>query len=106
MVDICGFLARTGISGVDLQKKLDVSSGLLSNYKAGKANPSYSMLLKLLQEGMTIEEMFGHEIWEQVKKQAALDKIRSIFPMKNVGKLLNTVFPCFAVNSFQSSFHD
>lgn len=74
MVDICGFLARTGISGVDLQKKLDVSSGLLSNYKAGKANPSYSMLLKLLQEGMTIEEMFGHEIWEQVKKQAALEQ--------------------------------
>lgn len=40
----------------------------------GKANPSYSMLLKLLQEGMTIEEMFGHEIWEQVKKQAALEQ--------------------------------
>lgn len=32
------------------------------------------MLLKLLQEGMTIEEMFGHEIWEQVKKQAALEQ--------------------------------
>lgn len=73
MVDICGFLARTGMSGVELQKKLDVSSGLLSNYKAGKANPSYSMLCKLLDEGMTIEEMFGRKAWESVKQQAALE---------------------------------
>lgn len=73
MVDINAFLARTGMDGVELQSKLEVSSGLLSQYKAGRSNPSYTMLCKLLDEGMTIEEMFGAEIWNKVKKQALIE---------------------------------
>lgn len=74
MVDICAFLARTGMSGVELQEKLGVSSGLLSSYKAGRANPSYTMLQRLLEEGMTIEEMFGREVWGKVKNQAVSEQ--------------------------------
>lgn len=73
MVDICAFLARTGMDGVELQGKLEVSSGLLSQYKAGRSNPSYTMLCKLLDEGMTIEEMFGTERWNKIKQQALLE---------------------------------
>lgn len=61
------------MSGSELQEKLGVSSGLLSQYKAGRSNPSYDMLVKLLHEGMTIEEMFGTEVWEKVKNQACLE---------------------------------
>lgn len=68
-VDIDAFLRRTGMDGVKLQEKLGVSSGLLSQYKAGRSNPSYSMLCKLLEEGMTIQEMFGPEILKYCQLQ-------------------------------------
>ena len=61
------------MDGVELQEKLGVSSGLLSQYKAGRSNPSYTMLCKLLDEGMTIEEMFGTDRWQIVKHHAALE---------------------------------
>lgn len=61
-VDIEGFLDRTGMKGVELQKKLDLSSGTLSIYKSGKSNPSYSILCRLIEEGMTAREMFGDEL--------------------------------------------
>lgn len=73
MVDIQAFLDRTGMSGTELQEKLGVSSSLLTQYKKGRSNPSYEMLVRLLQEGMTIEEMFGPDIWQAVKNQAALE---------------------------------
>lgn len=53
---------RTGMKGVELQKKLDLSSGTLSIYKSGKSNPSYTMLCRLIEEGMTAREMFGNEL--------------------------------------------
>ena len=53
---------RTGMKGVELQKKLDLSSGTLSIYKSGNSNPSYKMLCRLIEEGMTSREIFGDEL--------------------------------------------
>ena len=69
-VDIEGFLNRTGMKGVELQKKLDLSSGTLSIYKSGNSNPSYKMLCRLIEEGMTAREMFGDELAATLEKNS------------------------------------
>jgi len=68
-MDFDGFLERTNKSKADLLREigLDPKSSLLSAYIAGLSMPSYDMCIKLLQCGMTIEELFGKNIWEIVK---------------------------------------
>lgn len=41
---------------------LDPKSSLISSYEAGRANPSFDMVLKLLRLGMYPVELFGEEI--------------------------------------------
>ena len=77
-VDIEGFLDRTGMKGVELQKKLDLSSGTLSIYKSGKSNPSYSILCRLIEEGMTAREMFGDDL-AAIPLQYAISNNSSLF---------------------------
>ena len=57
------YLNRTGFSKADLCRKLglDAKSSLLSSYEKGRSDPSYDMCVKLLQLGMTVEELFGKE---------------------------------------------
>ena len=66
------FLVRTGLSKADLLRKLglDPKSSLIAAYITGMATPAYEMCVRLLQNGMSIEELFGEEIWENAKTQA------------------------------------
>lgn len=70
------FLLRTGMSKADLLRNLglDPKSSLIAAYASGRATPSYDMCVRLLHHGMTIEELFGPEIWEQAKTQALIEK--------------------------------
>ena len=70
-VDINGFLARMGMKGVELQKRLGVSSGNLSQYKSNRSNPSYTMVCKLIEEGMTADELFGPELAKKLLENGA-----------------------------------
>ena len=81
-VDIEGFLERTHMKGVELQKKLGLSSGMLSIYKSGKSNPSYQMLCSLIEEGMTSEEMFGTELAAKLLSNGGR---KEIGPSRNEG---------------------
>ncbi len=66
-VDIEGFLDRLHIKGVELQKRLGLSSGAISQYKNGN-KPSYSMICKLIMEGITIDELFGKELADKLRE--------------------------------------
>lgn len=61
VIDLKSYLNRTGFSKADLCRKLglDAKSSLLSSYEKGRSDPSYDMCVKLLQLGMTVEELFG-----------------------------------------------
>lgn len=69
------FLLRTGRSKADLLRDLgqDPKSSLIAAYVSGRSMPSYEMCVKLLNAGMSIEELFGKEIWENVKTQALME---------------------------------
>jgi hypothetical protein len=69
------FLARTKRTKADLLRDLDLDpkSSLISAYVSGRAMPSYEMCVKLLDCGMTVEELFGPEIWAQAKAQALME---------------------------------
>lgn len=69
------FIAREGERlGIrkqeDLADKLGVSDQTVSNWRKGKTYPTHETEDRLLRMGMTVEELFGSEIWEIVKKQA------------------------------------
>lgn len=63
------------MKGVELQKKLDLSSGTLSIYKSGNSNPSYKMLCRLIEEGMTAREMFGDELAAKLESNSQGTKL-------------------------------
>jgi len=69
MVKIDTYLQRTGMTKSDLLRLIgeDPKSSILSSYAAGRSNPSYEKCVKLLMNGMTIEELFGEEIAQKVR---------------------------------------
>jgi transcriptional regulator with XRE-family HTH domain len=68
MFNIGKFLARKGLTHSALAEKLNCSHGLVGMWASGKAVPSYEKCVELLQNGMTVSELFG----EEVAKNAAV----------------------------------
>lgn len=64
------FLKRTGISQAELSKILGLSRGMVTLLKQGKTEPTFQVCRKLLLAGMTVEELFGSEVWNVAKRQA------------------------------------
>ena len=63
MVVLKSFLSRMNMNKADLCRELDIDpkSSLLSSYEKGRSYPSYEKCKKLLEMGMTVEELFGEE---------------------------------------------
>lgn len=68
MIDVDSFKDRLGITKSELARRLglDSKSNTLSLYAKGKSFPTYEMCCKLLDMGMTIEELFGPDIAAKV----------------------------------------
>lgn len=68
MVDINSFTSRLGITKADVARQLglDPKSNTLSLYSKGKSFPPFEMCRKLLMAGMTIQELFGDEVADNV----------------------------------------
>ena len=67
------FLKRTRTRQKDLAAELGISEGQLSAMKKGRSDTSQEVCRRLLLAGMTVEELFGPEVWEVVKRQALLE---------------------------------
>lgn len=111
MADISSFTNALGISKAELCRRLGLKpkSNTLSLYDKGKSNPPYEMCKKLLELGMTVEELFGPEIAAKVvisrnelkAEQAAYNpKINFDDPAVQAGitKALSDVFAKAAAN--------
>ena len=68
MLKIQDFIERMGFKGhEDLAKKLGVKKGTVSSWSSGDRTPTYDMCQKLLELGMTVEELFGKPYLSSVK---------------------------------------
>ena len=75
---IKNFIERKGIRRQeDLARELGVSDQTVSNWAKGKTYPTHETEDRLLRMGMTVEELFGSEIWEIVKRQALSESAKS-----------------------------
>lgn len=60
MVRVQKFIKRVGIADHDaLADKLGISRKAVDSWSSGSRNPTYDMCVKLLDLGMTVEELFG-----------------------------------------------
>jgi transcriptional regulator with XRE-family HTH domain len=64
--DVNSFLGRSGMIFEDLAKKIDCSTGLIGMWTSGKSFASFDKCLKLLELGMTVEEMLGTELFKKI----------------------------------------
>ena len=67
------FLKRTRTRQKDLAATLGISEGQLSAMKKGRSDTSQEVCRRLLLAGMTVEELFGADVWEVVRRQALLE---------------------------------
>lgn len=62
MVKVQEFINRVRISShEELAEKLGVEKGTVSSWSSGVRNPTYKVCIKLLDMGMTVEELFGKD---------------------------------------------
>lgn len=60
MVNVQEFIDRVGIKGhEELAEKIGATKSAVSSWSAGVRTPTYDMCVKLLELGMTVEELFG-----------------------------------------------
>lgn len=73
MMDIDSFLNRTNKRKADLLRDLGMNpkSSLISAYISGASNPSYDVMLKLIELGITAQELFGEEIGSKLVQNSA-----------------------------------
>lgn len=58
-MNLQSFLDRVNIKQADLAKAIDTSPGNVNRWAKGEGVPSYELCVKLLELGMTTEELFG-----------------------------------------------
>lgn len=58
-MDLFSFLRRKNMSQADLSKALETTPGNVNRWAKGDGVPSYDLCKKLLELGMTIQELFG-----------------------------------------------
>lgn len=61
----------------ELAAEIGVSDQTVSNWVNAVTFPPHKTEFRLLQMGMTVEELFGSEIWEIVKRQALSESAKS-----------------------------
>ena len=69
------FLKRVRMTQYDLAEKLGCNQSLVAVWCTGKGVPTYDKICKLIDLGMTAEELFGTELAEKL----IFDKDKPIF---------------------------
>lgn len=67
----------------ELAGVLGSSDQTVSNWVKGKSFPTHQTEDRLIRMGMTIEELFGTEIWEIVKGKAKAELSEEMFERKS-----------------------
>ncbi|SHL05324.1 helix-turn-helix transcriptional regulator [Fibrobacter sp. UWH4] len=69
------FLIRKGWDRKELAKELGFEVTTIGNWCAKKSTPNYSTLVKLINLGMTLEEMFGETVKEKLSPSPQKDNL-------------------------------
>ena len=69
MVKVQEFIKRVGMADHDeLAQKLGIKKGTVDAWSSGSRCPTYEVCVKLLDMGMTVEELFGKAYQSSVQK--------------------------------------
>lgn len=66
------------MSQSDLAKSLDTTPANVNRWAKGEGVPSYELFVKLLEQGMTTEELFDLTLPKQVSESDDLDLERKV----------------------------
>lgn len=66
LFDFQSFAARKRVKQREIADKCGVSLGLVGMWASGKSKPSYETILKLIDCGISAEELFGKEYAEKL----------------------------------------
>lgn len=82
-----------GVCKAELCRRLgiDPKSNILSSYEKGRTNPSHEMAVKLLNLGMTVEELFGIPY----NKIHGLSNIKGVMTSEDLGRAFRYVSEYF-----------
>ena len=67
------FMDRMGWGQQDIADRLGCAQSRVSDLNSGSRDPKYSELLKLIDLGITLEELFGKEAAEKLRSREPLD---------------------------------
>ena len=59
--DFQRFLSRKRLKHREIAPRIDASLGLIGSWAAGKAKPGFEKMLRLIEEGITAQELFGEK---------------------------------------------
>ena len=68
--DFQSFLNRKKLKQREASEMLGVSMGLVGSWASGRAKPSYETIVKLIDAGATVEELFGKENAEKLAENS------------------------------------
>ena len=60
--DFEGFLVRTGRRRKDISRELGLKESTVGNWCTGTSTPNFATIVKLVQLGMTAQELFGSSL--------------------------------------------
>jgi transcriptional regulator with XRE-family HTH domain len=69
MLDIAKFAHRAGFKYRELAEELGTSTSLVGQVARGKSKFSYENVVKLIELGITAEELLGEELGKEFKKR-------------------------------------
>lgn len=69
--DFQRFLSRKRLKHREIASRIDASLGLIGSWAAGKAKPGFEKMLKLIEEGITAQELFGEKHGDLLVKNSS-----------------------------------
>lgn len=89
-MNLFSFLSRNKMSQAELAKSLDTSPANVNRWAKGEGVPSYELCVKLLELGMTNEELFGISVKAKTPKVTSLKEFLEVF-QKSMNEAINGV---------------